>query len=92
MTDEFDAYIVVSFTNATLVFSIGEEVKETNDSGFLGTVSTVHTQLLQDSSLLQVRHATLLCHHATWHATVPRTISMWCKWAQGMLVQHHHVS
>ncbi|KAL6757658.1 CPSF A subunit region-domain-containing protein [Haematococcus lacustris] len=52
--DEFDAYIVVSFTNATLVFSIGEEVKETNDSGFLGTVPTLHTQLLADNSLLQV--------------------------------------
>ena len=36
------------------VFSIGEEVKETNDSGFLGTVSTLHTQLLSDSSMLQV--------------------------------------
>uniref|UniRef100_A0A7S3VLT8 DNA damage-binding protein 1 n=1 Tax=Dunaliella tertiolecta TaxID=3047 RepID=A0A7S3VLT8_DUNTE len=54
MGDEFDAYIVVSFTNATLVFSIGEEVKETNDSGFLGTVPTLHTQLLADNSLLQV--------------------------------------
>ena len=37
------------------VFSIGEEVKETNDSGFLGTVPTLHTQLLADNSLLQVR-------------------------------------
>jgi len=36
------------------VFSIGEEVKETNDSGFLGTVPTLHTQLLADNSLLQV--------------------------------------
>lgn len=36
------------------MFSIGEEVKETNDSGFLGTVSTLHTQLLSDSSMLQV--------------------------------------
>ncbi|KAF5839279.1 CPSF A subunit region-domain-containing protein [Dunaliella salina] len=54
MGDEFDAYIVVSFTNATLVFAIGEEVKETNDSGFLGTVPTLHTQLLADNSLLQV--------------------------------------
>eukprot|EP00798_Chlamydomonas_sp_ICE-L_P023642 gene23642-9170_t len=52
--DEFDAYIVVSFTNATLVFSIGEEVKETNDSGFLGTVPTLHAQLLSDSSMLQL--------------------------------------
>ncbi|GLC59841.1 hypothetical protein PLESTB_001541500 [Pleodorina starrii] len=53
-TDEFDAFIVVSFANATLVFSIGEEVKETNESGFLGTVPTLHTQLLADNSMLQV--------------------------------------
>jgi hypothetical protein len=37
------------------VFSIGEEVKETNDSGFLGTVPTLHTQLLADGSMLQVQ-------------------------------------
>lgn len=55
--DEFDAYIIVSFTNATLVFSIGEEVKETSDSGFLATVPTLHTQLLADNSMLQVRES-----------------------------------
>ena len=52
--DEQDGYIVVSFSNATLVFEIGEEVKETSDSGFLGTVATLHTQLLEDGSVLQV--------------------------------------
>ncbi len=57
--DEMDAYIIVSFTNATLVFSIGEEVKETSDSGFLGTVATLHTQLMEDGSMLQV---SLLLH------------------------------
>ena len=30
-------------------------MKETNDSGFLGTVPTLHTQLLADNSMLQVR-------------------------------------
>lgn len=54
IADEFDAYIVVSFANATLVFAIGEEVKETNDSGFNATVATLHCQLLADDSLLQV--------------------------------------
>lgn len=39
------------------MFSIGEEVKETNDSGFLGTVQTLHIQLLEDNSFLQVRPA-----------------------------------
>lgn len=36
------------------MFSIGEEVRETSDSGFLGTVATLHTQLLEDGSMLQV--------------------------------------
>ncbi|KAF2295939.1 hypothetical protein GH714_035240 [Hevea brasiliensis] len=37
VNDEFDAYIVVSFNNATLVLSIGETVEEVSDSGFLDT-------------------------------------------------------
>ncbi|GMH39601.1 hypothetical protein BSKO_07499 [Bryopsis sp. KO-2023] len=53
-SDEYDCYIIVSFQNATLVFSIGDEIKETNDSGFLGTSPTLHVQLLSDSSMLQV--------------------------------------
>ena len=54
MNDEFDGYIVVAFSNATLVLSIGETVEEVNDSGFLGTVPTLRVQLLQDNSLIQV--------------------------------------
>lgn len=30
-------------------------MRETSDSGFLGTVATLHTQLLEDGSMLQVR-------------------------------------
>lgn len=77
--DEFDAFIIVSFTNATLVFSIGEEVKETNESGFLGTTPTLHAQLLADNSMLQV-HPNGLRHIRTdrrineWRAPGRRTI------------------
>ena len=39
--EEFDAYIIVSFVNATLVLSIGETVEEVTDSGFLGTTPTL---------------------------------------------------
>eukprot|EP00899_Mesostigma_viride_P018486 jgi/Mesvir1/26639/Mv20046-RA.2 len=53
-TDEFDAYIVVSFVNATLVLSIGETVDEVSDSGFLGTMPSLHVCLMGDDSLLQV--------------------------------------
>ncbi|PSC75527.1 splicing factor 3B subunit 3-like [Micractinium conductrix] len=52
--DEFDAYIVVSFSNATLVLSIGETVEEVSDSGFNGNVPTLQVQLLADDSMLQI--------------------------------------
>lgn len=59
--DEQDGFIVVSFSNATLVFEIGEEVKETSSSGFLATVATLHTQLLEDGSMLQVKGYVCAC-------------------------------
>ncbi|KHJ44087.1 CPSF A subunit region [Trichuris suis] len=52
--DENDAYIVVSFVNATLVLSIGDTVEEVTDSGFLGTTSTLCCTLLGADSLVQV--------------------------------------
>ena len=52
--DEFDAYIVVSFVNATLVLSIGETVEEVSDSGFLDTTPSLAISLLGDDSLVQV--------------------------------------
>ncbi|KAF2543551.1 hypothetical protein F2Q68_00032949 [Brassica cretica] len=54
VSDEFDAYIVVSFTNATLVLSIGETVEEVNDSGFLDTTPSLAVSLIGDDSLMQV--------------------------------------
>jgi splicing factor 3B subunit 3 len=53
--DQFDAYIVVSFVNATLVLSIGETVEEVTDSGFLGTTPTLACAQLGDDALVQVR-------------------------------------
>lgn len=78
--DEYDAYIVVAFANATLVFSIGEEVKETAESGFNAAVCTLHCQLLGDDSLLQVHPAGLRhikAGRATneWRAPGRRTIT-----------------
>lgn len=55
--DQQDAYIIVSFVNATLVLSIGETVEEVADSGFLGTTPTIGCGLLGDDSLLQVSRA-----------------------------------
>ncbi|KAK1265384.1 hypothetical protein QJS04_geneDACA017915 [Acorus gramineus] len=54
VNDVFDAYIVVSFANATLVLSIGETVEEVNDSGFLDTTPSLAVSLLGDDSLMQV--------------------------------------
>ena len=52
-SDEYDAFIVVSFTNATLVLSIGETVEEVTDSGFLGTTPTLACSRLGDDALIQ---------------------------------------
>lgn len=52
--DEFDAYIVVSFVNATLVLSIGDTVEEVTDSGFLGTTPTLSCSTLGDDALVQI--------------------------------------
>ena len=54
LADEFDAYIIVSFVNATLVLSIGETVEEVTDSGFLGTTPTLSCSALGDDALVQV--------------------------------------
>jgi splicing factor 3B subunit 3 len=54
LADEFDAYIIVSFVNATLVLSIGDTVEEVTDSGFLGTTPTLCCSALGDDALVQV--------------------------------------
>ncbi|KAJ6322844.1 hypothetical protein OIU77_012646 [Salix suchowensis] len=54
LSDEFDAYIVVSFNNATLVLSIGETVEEVSDSGFLDTTPSLAVSLIGDDSLMQI--------------------------------------
>lgn len=61
--DEFDAYIIVSFVNATLVLSIGETVEEVTDSGFLGTTPTLSCSLLGEDALVQVCKRTSSAHH-----------------------------
>ncbi|KAG8058068.1 hypothetical protein GUJ93_ZPchr0002g23542 [Zizania palustris] len=50
----FDAYIVVSFANVTLVLSIGETIEEVSDSQFLGTTHSLAVSLLGENSLMQV--------------------------------------
>lgn len=52
--DEYDAYIVLSFANGTLVLGIGEVVEEVTDTGFLSTAPTLAVQQLGEDSLIQV--------------------------------------
>ena len=52
--DEFDAYIILSFSNGTLVLSIGETVEEVTDTGFLSSAPTLAVQQLGEDGLIQV--------------------------------------
>lgn len=54
VSEEYDAYIIVSFVNATLVLSIGETVEEVADSGFLGITPTLSCSALGDDAAVQV--------------------------------------
>jgi splicing factor 3B subunit 3 len=80
VNDEFDAYIVVSFSNATLVLSIGETVEEVSDSGFLDTTPSLSVSLIGDDSLMQVhpngiRHIREDGRINEWRTPGKRTIS-----------------
>ena len=53
-SDQYDAYIILSFTNQTLVLSIGETVEEVTETGFLSSSATLAVQQLGEDSLIQV--------------------------------------
>ena len=78
-SDQYDAYIVLSFTNGTLVLSIGETVEEVTDTGFLSSAPTLAVQQLGEDSLIQVhprgiRHIRRDGHVNEWPAPQHRTI------------------
>jgi len=52
--DPHDAYIVVSFVNATLVLSIGETVEEVTDSGLKADTPTLFVGLIGEDAIMQV--------------------------------------
>jgi len=52
--DENDAYIVLSYTNYTLVLGIGETVEEVADTGLLTTATTLAVQVLGENAIIQV--------------------------------------
>lgn len=52
--DQYDAYILLSFSDGTLVLSIGETVEEVTDTGFLSSAATLAVQQLGEDALIQV--------------------------------------
>jgi splicing factor 3B subunit 3 len=77
--DEFDAYIILSFSNGTLVLSIGETVEEVTDTGFLSSAPTLAVQQIGDDALLQIhprgiRHIQANGKINEWPAPQHRTI------------------
>ncbi|KAG0263897.1 Splicing factor 3B subunit 3 [Mortierella polycephala] len=77
--DLYDQYIIVSFSNATLVLSIGETVEEVTDTGFLATTPTIAVQQLGQDALLQIypqgiRHIRANKQVTEWRAPGGRNI------------------
>lgn len=79
--DLYDKYIVVSFTNGTLVLSIGDSVEEVSDeeSGFLGSSMTLLVALLGENVVIQIYPHAIRCikgkeQRREWKAPHGRTI------------------
>lgn len=53
---EYDSYVIISFSDATLVLEVGENIEEAEDSGFLKTTPTLDVQLLGEDALVQVHN------------------------------------
>src|SRR5258707_12865194 len=54
LLETYDSYIILSFVNGTLVLSIGENIEEVQDTGFLSSAPTLAVQQIGDDALLQV--------------------------------------
>ncbi|KAI9730079.1 MAG: pre-mRNA-splicing factor rse1 [Cirrosporium novae-zelandiae] len=77
--DQYDAYIILSFSNGTLVLSIGETVEEVTDTGFLSSAATLAVQQVGEDALIQVhprgiRHIQAGGRVNEWPAPTHRTI------------------
>ncbi|EFC50026.1 predicted protein [Naegleria gruberi] len=49
MNDTFDKYIILSFSEFTMVLSVGENVAEVTESGFLTTTKTIYASNIGES-------------------------------------------
>lgn len=71
MDSAHDGLIVVSFTNTTLILSIGETVAEVTDTTFLRNIATLHVALMGDNSHIQVHQ------NGIRHLQSQRRVSEW---------------
>ena len=69
--DEYDSYIIVAFSNATLILSIGETVQEVNDSELLTKTTTLAIKQIGDDHLVQVHP------HGIRHVTGEKRVHEW---------------
>ena len=70
-SEQYDSYIVLSFSNGTLVLSIGETVEEVADTGFLTDAPTLAVQQLGQDALVQVHPRGIR------HIRADKTINQW---------------
>ncbi|KAF0975772.1 hypothetical protein FDP41_005099 [Naegleria fowleri] len=54
ISSDFDKYIIISFTDFTMVLSIGEKVEEVADSGFLTNTKTIYAANIGEEDLVQI--------------------------------------
>ncbi|KAG6992333.1 Pre-mRNA-splicing factor rse1 [Fusarium oxysporum f. sp. conglutinans] len=52
--DKFDSYIILTSSDGTVVMSVGDEVEQVSDSGFLTTVTTLAIQQIGDDGIVQI--------------------------------------
>ncbi|KAF5633815.1 pre-mRNA-splicing factor rse-1 [Fusarium tjaetaba] len=52
--DKCDAYIILTSSDNTFVMSVGDEVQQVSDSGFLTSVTTLAVQQIGDDGLVQI--------------------------------------
>lgn len=55
--DQYDRFIVLSFFDGSIILSIGEEVEEAENSGFIDTITTLDACQTGSDSIVQI-HAT----------------------------------
>ncbi|KAF4946522.1 hypothetical protein FGADI_11160 [Fusarium gaditjirri] len=52
--DKYDAYIILTSSDNTVVMSVGDEIEQVSDSGFLTSVTTLAIQQITDDGLVQI--------------------------------------